>query len=531
MHHRIALVAGPREVQVAAGAVVEPSLGVPAVVRVRHADVVPDFVNRRAGEPIAQRTIDRGAEREDERLRAVHPVVVGKSEQPELVPETSLGGVERKHRRHVVVRAVLGDVSAQVLGEVAEELSEGRPDALPASGRHVVESERVERVLGTRIDGVHVPQGGLPAVVGLEAAPTFLGERRVHRGQPRTPGIVLEHRDVGDPASAGTRRGVQRIVERRRRKEEVDGDVPCQQPHVGAELRQRPIAVGSVLPDRRHPVLGHAVAVQILDVHHPVGRVVFRPGREVVEPGAAVGTTPRVHGATPAVAEVVACVRIGIVRLRVDVETEVRSAVPVDEVDLVALAGRMIVIVQPALDARAVDEEHRAGDVEDVVGLIVVAHLEDGRRSFRSRTRQELKELPFEHDSGPGHRVVEFVRQPHVAPVESVELRVAHDRLIGVWQQPQDVAALHSFVAETDEHDLDRHRLFVHHECSGLEPAQRAEARPACGVLRLRMRSQAGAEDDSGDGGERQSARGHMGLPVRARAHSGGSRVTSASRR
>ena len=524
MHHRIALVTGPREVQVAPGTVVEPSLGVPAVVRMRHADVVPDFVNRRAGEPITQRTIDRGAEREDERLGAVHPIVVGKPEQPELGAETSLGGVEREHRRHVVVRPVLGDVGAQVLGEIAEGLSEGRPDALPAPGRHVVEGERVERVLGTRIDGVHIPQSSLPAVVGLEAAPTLLGERRVHRGQPRTPGIVLEHRNVGDPAPTGTRRGVQRIVERGRRKEEVDGDVTCQQPHIGAELRQRPITVGGVLPDRRHPVLGHAVAVQILDVHHPVGRVVFRPGREVVEPGAAVGTTPRVHGAAPAVAEVVARVRIGIVCLRVDVKTEVRSAVPVDEVDLVALAGRMIVIVQPALDARPVDEEHRAGDVEDVVGLIVVAHLEDGRRSFRSRARQELKELPFEPVSAPGHRIVEFVRQAHVTPVESVELRVTHDRLIRVWQQRQDILALHSLVVEADQHDLDRHRLFVHHECSGLEPAQRAEARLACGVLRLRVRSQSGAEDNGGDGGERQSARGHRGSRF-GRGHTAGGAV------
>ena len=208
-------------------------------------------------------------------------------------------------------------------------------------------------------------------------------------------------------------------VERRAGEQEVDADVAGHLGQVAGQGRGRPEAARRVLPDRRHAVVGHVVAVQVGVVDVPVVGPGLGPGRQVVEPHPAQpaepvllvvggGAAPGDHLAALALdAEVEAGVRVGLVGLGVDVELEVRPPVPVDEEDRVLAgvdAGRRVV-GQPALDGRGVDVVV-VGHLEDVVLLVVVGLLELGQGGRLGQPGEGGEELALVAGAGVGDVVV-----------------------------------------------------------------------------------------------------------------------------
>ena len=104
---------------------VEAELRVVAVVRVRHAEVVAELVDRGRREAESKLAILRRVEHEDVRLGAVDPVVVGESKQAKLRTERRGGRVVSEDFADVIARTIVGDIAGQVRVEVAEQLREG----------------------------------------------------------------------------------------------------------------------------------------------------------------------------------------------------------------------------------------------------------------------------------------------------------------------------------------------------------------------------------------------------------------------
>ena len=154
-------------------------------------------------------------------------------------------------------------------------------------------------------------------------------------------------------------RADERIVEGRGREEEIDGDEAGELAEVVAQALGRTVSRGVVLPDRRDAVVRAPVPVEVGGVDVVAPAPGLRAGGEVVEPVPAVRPAPGHHlPRGPLHPEVVARVRIGLVRLGVDVELEIGPAVPVDEVQGVsAIGGIRIVVDEPFLRLGGVDGE------------------------------------------------------------------------------------------------------------------------------------------------------------------------------
>ena len=506
VHHRVALVAGPREKELALGAEVHARFRIVSVVRMRHPDVMTDLMDRGPGESIAELPIDVGVEGEDEGLRPVDPVVVGESQEPELLTESRLSGVEGEYRRDVIARGVDRYVVGETLVEEAEELREGIAECLPASRPAARQREDVEGLLGAGVDRVDVAERRLPAVVGLKSLPDISGEGRVDEVGAARGRIVLEHGDVGDLAAERTRRGDERIVERRWREQQIDGDVAGQQSHVVAERIRRAVAADRVLPDGRHAVLLDAIVIKVPDVHDPVGRVPLGSSREVIEPAPRPGSAPGHDRAALQRPEVEARVGVGLAGPGVGVEREVPTAIPVDEVHRVPVGSWLGVVLQPPFDSRPVDVEDRPCHVHQVVDLIVVGRLVDRRVSRRARPREKAEELIFEAPALAGKRVLERVLETELTAVQPVELGIADHRCRGARQKRGEVRLIDVAAVESDQHDVDRHRLLVSDERAGVEAAERRRAaRREVEIRGLRpIRGRAFGDDGCAEREERQ---------------------------
>jgi hypothetical protein len=115
--------------------------------------VVTDLVDDGASESKAEDvTVGRCDEREGQCLCAVEPVVVGKTQQRELVADAIVGRVVADDRRNVITIAVAGDIQTEVRREIAEELREGAVKGNPAVLLLRVAGEDLERLLRAGID-------------------------------------------------------------------------------------------------------------------------------------------------------------------------------------------------------------------------------------------------------------------------------------------------------------------------------------------------------------------------------------------
>ena len=245
---------------------------------------------------------------------------------------------------------------------------------------------------------------------------------------------------------------------------------------------RRAIARGVVLPDRRDAVIGASVAVEVgvVDVVAPAPGL--RAGGEIVEPVPAVGAAPGDHLARgPLDSEVVARVRVGLVRLGVDVELEVGPAVPIDEVQRVsAIGGPRIVVDEPLLRLGGVDGEDLSPHLDqrpplpgDAVSLLVVGLLERRDRPAGADAAQVGKELGREGAAAPLEAIAELVLEPEVAARPAVEERIADDRLVRRGQGVRDRAGV-DLVPEADEDDAHGNALGLDLEAPGGEAGEAA---------------------------------------------------------
>ena len=150
-------------------------------------------------------------------------------------------------------------------------------------------------------------------------------------------------------------------------------------------------------------------------------------------------------------------------------EAEVLPPEPIDEEDRVAALVVAVRAGEIAFNLRRVDVQDRPRDVEDVVDLIVVLLLKYRRRSGHSRALEERKELVLEERALVHEPVAEAKVQPEAPTRQTVELRVAHDRQVGLRQHLEDGLLVDLVFVVADEHQIDRHGLLVHDELSGLQ--------------------------------------------------------------
>ena len=276
---------------------------------------------------------------------------------------------------------------------------------------------------------------------------------------------------MGDLAAEGLGRGHERVVERRRREQQVDRDEARDERHVERQQRRRAVSAQGVLPDHRDAVVGLAVPVEVGVVLVEARAPELGPGREIVEPAPAGAAAPGDHLPAGEPGEVELRVGVGLAAPGVGVEAEVVTAVPVHEVDRVLLGPPLVVSVEPALDGGSVDEQHLVGhlDVRDLVGLRVVERLVERARPRPADRGEVGEEAPLEVRPLVDDPVVEAILEPQLAPGEPVELRVADERLRGRWQGAQERRLVDGGLVEADEHDPDRKPELVGHELAGPE--------------------------------------------------------------
>jgi hypothetical protein len=132
------------------------------------------------------------------------------------------------------------------------------------------------------------------------------------------------------------------------------------------------------------------------------------------------------------------------------------------------------------LDLRRVDVEHRPRDVHHILVLVVVLSLEQREWPFGAGVRQKREKSVLELRGPVDGAIPEAKFQPHVAPVQPVELRKAHERLVGCRQRGQHSAVVHLTTVVAYEHDVNRHRLRLDDELAWSQRIQTV-ARAAAG--------------------------------------------------
>ena len=319
-----------------------------------------------------------------------------------------------------------------------------------------------------------------------------------------------------DPVGQQPRRELGR-VERRAGEEQVDGDVTRDLGEIAAQPRGfLEAARREVLPDRRQPVVPHAVPRDVRVVDVPVVGERVGAGRQVVEPDAAraarvvllvfgCGAAPGDELAALGLpAEVEARVGVGLVGLGVDVVLEARAgplpvAPPVDEEHRVALrvdAARRVG-GQPFLDGGGVYEVV-GFDVADALRLALLGSV--GRAVAERALAAVVQPLVVRQARWPGDAgqvpeeplLVGGVGVPDVVIVGVVQaeqrlldalvvevLRADHG-LVLLRETREEPLAVHVVLVVAHEDEVDRHLLVEVGALTGLEVLEAALLAEAC---------------------------------------------------